>query len=392
MTDQRVETRVSVVGEGEIGFQEYFVGRHHDVPIDGVRFEGVEDARPAPGVLEALRGADVVVVAPSNPVVSIGPVLAVPGVREVLEGRRASVVAVSPIIAGAALKGPADRMLRELGGEASVVEVARRYREHRRVARGRQRRRGVGGGRRRRGRQLCRDAHGDALPRDRRCAGRHGARRRVSVLARAAGRGPGRGRAALPRPAGITPPSSTRPRRSPTSRTIKGASAHPASMAPTMTASKRPKTRAITAAGTACWSLVAASTSVTMLAAPARSTSSTAGARLTHGHEQGDRHPATERGHREHGAGPPRPAQAAGGQHTGQAADAERGREHPVPAGARAQVGGEQEEGHQRAAVDEVRRGHEQHGRQRIARASDRPHAGRHLTVELLGAGGRGSG
>jgi LPPG:FO 2-phospho-L-lactate transferase len=128
MTDQRVETRVSVVGEGEIGFQEYFVGRRHDVPIDGVRFEGVEDARPAPGVLEALRGADVVVVAPSNPVVSIGPVLAVPGVREVLEGRRASVVAVSPIIAGAALKGPADRMLRELGGEASVVEVARRYR------------------------------------------------------------------------------------------------------------------------------------------------------------------------------------------------------------------------------------------------------------------------
>ena len=129
MSDDRVETRVVVEGEGEIGFQEYFVGRHHDVAITGVRFAGVEQARPSPGVLAALEAADVVVIAPSNPIVSIGPVVAVPGVRAVLAARRESVVAVSPIVGGAALKGPADRMLRELGGEASVAEVARRYRD-----------------------------------------------------------------------------------------------------------------------------------------------------------------------------------------------------------------------------------------------------------------------
>ena len=129
MSDDRVETRVVVEGEGEIGFQEYFVGRHHDVAITGVRFAGVEESRPAPGVLAALEAADVVVIAPSNPIVSIGPVVAVPGVRAALAARRESVVAVSPIVGGAALKGPADRMLRELGGEASVAEVARRYRD-----------------------------------------------------------------------------------------------------------------------------------------------------------------------------------------------------------------------------------------------------------------------
>jgi LPPG:FO 2-phospho-L-lactate transferase len=127
MSDQRVETRVTVVGEGEIGFQEYFVGRHHDVAITGVRFAGIEQAEPGPGVLEAVTTADVVVVAPSNPIVSIGPILAVPGIHEALARRLESVVAVSPIVAGAALKGPADRMLRELGGDATVVEVARRY-------------------------------------------------------------------------------------------------------------------------------------------------------------------------------------------------------------------------------------------------------------------------
>jgi LPPG:FO 2-phospho-L-lactate transferase len=94
-----------------------------------MRIDGAADARPAPGVLEALAAADAVVVAPSNPLVSIGPVLAVPGVREAVVARRDRVVAVSPIVAGAALKGPADRMLRELGHDASVVGVARLYRE-----------------------------------------------------------------------------------------------------------------------------------------------------------------------------------------------------------------------------------------------------------------------
>lgn len=127
VTDDRLQTRVTVDGEGEIGFQEYFVQRQHSVPVTAVRFDGAEAARPAAGVLEAIRGARRVVIAPSNPLVSIDPVLAVPGVRAAVEARRADGVAVSPIIAGAALKGPADRLLRELGHEASVLGVARLY-------------------------------------------------------------------------------------------------------------------------------------------------------------------------------------------------------------------------------------------------------------------------
>jgi LPPG:FO 2-phospho-L-lactate transferase len=127
VTDDRLQTRVTVAGEGEIGFQEYFVERHHDVVVEAVRFDGAEEARPAPFVLDALRAARRVVVAPSNPLVSIDPVLAVPGLREAIEARRQDTVAVSPIVAGAALKGPADRLLRELGHDPSVVGVARLY-------------------------------------------------------------------------------------------------------------------------------------------------------------------------------------------------------------------------------------------------------------------------
>ena len=129
VSDQPIETRVTLAEGTEIGFQEYFVRLAHDVAISGVRFAGACDAHPAPGVLEAIDTAEVVVIAPSNPVVSIGPILAVRGVTETLATRRERNVAVSPIVAGAALKGPADRMLRELGEEASVVGVARRYRE-----------------------------------------------------------------------------------------------------------------------------------------------------------------------------------------------------------------------------------------------------------------------
>ena len=128
-SDQRIETRVTLASGDEVGFQDYFVRLGHNVAISKVRFAGVEAARPAPGVLEAIADADVVVIAPSNPVVSIGPVLAVGGVAEALAARRERTVAVSPIVAGAALKGPAARMLRELGEEASVVGVARRYRD-----------------------------------------------------------------------------------------------------------------------------------------------------------------------------------------------------------------------------------------------------------------------
>jgi LPPG:FO 2-phospho-L-lactate transferase len=111
----------------EIGFQEYFVQRHHAVPISSVRVDGAEAARPTTGLLDAIAEAEAVVIAPSNPIVSIGPVLAVPGVLDAVTARRDDVVAVSPIVAGAALKGPADRMLVELGHEASVVGVARLY-------------------------------------------------------------------------------------------------------------------------------------------------------------------------------------------------------------------------------------------------------------------------
>jgi LPPG:FO 2-phospho-L-lactate transferase len=130
VTDDRVETRVTLAGSGdEINFQEYFVRHHHDVAVSAVRFAGAEDARPAPGVLDAIAAADTVVIAPSNPLVSIDPVLSVPGVRGAVAARRDRTVAVSPIVGGAALKGPADRMLVELGHESSVVGVARLYRD-----------------------------------------------------------------------------------------------------------------------------------------------------------------------------------------------------------------------------------------------------------------------
>ena len=125
MSDDPVRTRLRLEGAQEVAFQEYFVKLRHSVVVDSVRFAGAEVARPAPGVLAALEAAEVVVVAPSNPVVSIGPILAVPGVTGVLTARRDSVVAVSPIVAGAALRGPADRLLVELGGQASAPGVTR---------------------------------------------------------------------------------------------------------------------------------------------------------------------------------------------------------------------------------------------------------------------------
>jgi LPPG:FO 2-phospho-L-lactate transferase len=129
VTDDTLRTVLTTVDGRRLGFQEYFVREHHDVEVSAVEVDGAGSARPAPGVLESIDTADVVVLAPSNPVVSIGPVLAVPGVRAALERARERTVAVSPIIGGRALKGPADRLLRELGHEASVVGIARWYRE-----------------------------------------------------------------------------------------------------------------------------------------------------------------------------------------------------------------------------------------------------------------------
>lgn len=126
-TDDPLAT-VLDTAEGAMAFQEYFVRRRHSVAVTGVRVEGASSARPAPGVIEAIAAAERVVVAPSNPLLSIEPVLRVPGVREALAARRADVVAVSPIVAGAALKGPADRVMAELGHEPSCVGVAGLYR------------------------------------------------------------------------------------------------------------------------------------------------------------------------------------------------------------------------------------------------------------------------
>ena len=126
VTDDPVRTMVTT-DDGEIGFQEYFVGHQHDIEVRAVRFEGAESSSPAPGVVDALESGQRLVIAPSNPIVSIGPLLAVPGVGDVLARRREDVVAVSPIVAGAALKGPAARMMAELGSEASVVGIAQLY-------------------------------------------------------------------------------------------------------------------------------------------------------------------------------------------------------------------------------------------------------------------------
>lgn len=127
MSDDPVRTWVTLQDGNEISFQDYFVRRQHAVAVRAVRFEGSEAATAAPGVLAAIADASLVIVCPSNPIVSIGPMLAVPGVADALTRRRDEVVAVSPIVAGAALKGPADRMLIELGHEATAVGVARLY-------------------------------------------------------------------------------------------------------------------------------------------------------------------------------------------------------------------------------------------------------------------------
>jgi LPPG:FO 2-phospho-L-lactate transferase len=133
ISDDRFRTMVTLA-EGtdvddvgaEVTFQEYFVRLRHGVPVRSVRFDH-DGARPTPQALAAIETSDVVVIAPSNPIVSIGPIRGLPGVDERLAARRDSVVAVSPIVGGAALKGPADRMLAELGFEPSVVGVARLY-------------------------------------------------------------------------------------------------------------------------------------------------------------------------------------------------------------------------------------------------------------------------
>lgn len=131
MSDDRIATRITVRGADgqpdELAMQEWFVRERAEPPVLSVHFDGAEQSRPAPGVLEALADAETILLCPSNPVISIAPILAVPGIRDVLRSRRDRVVGVSPIIGGRPVKGPADRLMGPLGIEVSCVGVARAY-------------------------------------------------------------------------------------------------------------------------------------------------------------------------------------------------------------------------------------------------------------------------
>lgn len=125
MTDDPVRTRVTIETGEVLDFQRYFVERQHQDRVTSVAFDGIEHATPAPGVLEAIAAADRIVIAPSNPFVSIAPILTVPGIRAAVEARRDVTVCISPIIGGAAVKGPAADLMASLGHEVSAVGVAR---------------------------------------------------------------------------------------------------------------------------------------------------------------------------------------------------------------------------------------------------------------------------
>lgn len=128
MSDQSVQTHVQTPA-GLLHFEEYFVKRRCSDPVQDVTFVGVETARPAPGVLDAIKQAEAILLAPSNPIVSIGSILAVPGIHDVLHEASGMVVAVSPIVGGAPIKGPADKLMSGLHMEVSAVGVARYYRD-----------------------------------------------------------------------------------------------------------------------------------------------------------------------------------------------------------------------------------------------------------------------
>ena len=127
VTDDRLRTVVETAAGESLAFQEYFVRRRTEDEVRAVRFEGIGSVAPAPGVLDAIAAADAILIAPSNPVVSIGPILAVPGVRDAIASSAAPVAAISPIVGGKTIKGPADRMMASLGMAPSAVGVAGTY-------------------------------------------------------------------------------------------------------------------------------------------------------------------------------------------------------------------------------------------------------------------------
>jgi LPPG:FO 2-phospho-L-lactate transferase len=128
MSDQKVPTMIQT-NEGRLHFQEYLVQRRAEPTVQAISFEGVERAHPAPGVLEALEQSCSILICPSNPLISIGPILAIPGIRETVQRRRSQVLAVCPIVGGKSLKGPSDQMLAQLGHDVSAMGVARMYQD-----------------------------------------------------------------------------------------------------------------------------------------------------------------------------------------------------------------------------------------------------------------------
>ena len=129
MSDDPVRTIVTTVDGEELNFQDYFVRLSHNVEIASIKFRGHEISQPAPEVISEILKADIILIAPSNPLVSIAPILSVPGIRDALRKRRENVIAISGIVNGKALKGPADRLLNELGYEASATAVAEIYKD-----------------------------------------------------------------------------------------------------------------------------------------------------------------------------------------------------------------------------------------------------------------------
>jgi LPPG:FO 2-phospho-L-lactate transferase len=126
MSDSRVETRIDTPN-GELSFEEYFVQRWYQDPVNSVRFAGASDAEPAPGVIDAIMSADAILVAPSNPITSIGPILAVPGIREALVSSRGKIAAISPIVGNAPVAGPAGILMEAQGFPCSIAGVAQAY-------------------------------------------------------------------------------------------------------------------------------------------------------------------------------------------------------------------------------------------------------------------------
>jgi LPPG:FO 2-phospho-L-lactate transferase len=125
MSNDAVRTRLTTADDEDIDFQEYFVARQHSDAVRSVRFAGAADAKPAPGVVEAIRSASKVIIAPSNPLLSIAPILALPEIATALSQRRAATVGISPLVAGRAIKGPADHLMAELGHRADSAGVAK---------------------------------------------------------------------------------------------------------------------------------------------------------------------------------------------------------------------------------------------------------------------------